>query len=38
MGKEEYGRHVKAVDGYEPRLVLDETFGTTIEVPETRVV
>lgn len=34
-GKEVYGRHVKAVDGYEPMLVLDETFGNTIEVPET---
>ncbi|KAH9211409.1 peptide N-acetyl-beta-D-glucosaminyl asparaginase amidase A-domain-containing protein [Leptodontidium sp. 2 PMI_412] len=29
------GRHVKAVDGYEPVLVLDETFEKEIEVPET---
>lgn len=30
-----YGRHVKAVGGYEPVLVLDETFEKEIEVPET---
>ncbi|KAH7342499.1 peptide N-acetyl-beta-D-glucosaminyl asparaginase amidase A-domain-containing protein [Rhexocercosporidium sp. MPI-PUGE-AT-0058] len=30
-----YGRHVRAVDGYEPILVLDETFEKDIEVPET---
>lgn len=33
--KGEYGRHVKAVDGYEPVLVLDESFGEVIDVPET---
>lgn len=26
-GKEDYGRHAKAVDGYEPRLILDESWG-----------
>lgn len=30
-----YGRHVTAVDGYEPVLVLDETFEKEISVPET---
>jgi hypothetical protein len=34
----EYGRHVKAIDGYEPILVLDETFNTTIMVPGTTSV
>lgn len=29
-----YGRHVKAVDGYEPVLVVDEVFEKSIEVPE----
>lgn len=36
--KEEYGRHVKAVDGYVPILIEDEVFGHTIYVPETEVV
>lgn len=36
--KEAYGRHVKAVDGYEPVLVSDETFERTIEVPATQTV
>jgi hypothetical protein len=35
---EAYGRHVKAVDGYEPILTLDETFGNTIVVPDTETV
>jgi hypothetical protein len=30
-----YGRHVKAVDGYEPVLVLDEEFPSSITVPDT---
>ncbi|PVH80011.1 hypothetical protein DL98DRAFT_492036 [Cadophora sp. DSE1049] len=30
-----YGRHVAAVDGYEPVLVLDETFEKEILVPAT---
>ncbi|KAL2075852.1 hypothetical protein VTL71DRAFT_795 [Oculimacula yallundae] len=30
-----YGRHVKAVDGYEPVLVVDDIFDQVIEVPET---
>jgi hypothetical protein len=34
-GVEGYGRHVKAVDGYEPVLVVDETFSEAIRVPET---
>lgn len=34
-GVEGYGRHVKAVDGYEPVLVLDESFGEAIFVPAT---
>jgi hypothetical protein len=34
-GVEGYGRHVKAVDGYEPVLVVDETFFEAIRVPET---
>lgn len=34
-GTERYGRHVKAVDGYEPVLVLDESYPDTIWVPET---
>jgi len=33
-----YGRHVKAVDGYEPVLVVDEEFTTAIAVPETDLV
>ncbi|TVY38788.1 Peptide-N4-(N-acetyl-beta-glucosaminyl)asparagine amidase A [Lachnellula occidentalis] len=33
-----YGRHVKAVDGYEPVLVVDEEFPTTIAVPDTELV
>lgn len=37
-GGNEYGRHVKAVDGYVPVLTLDEVFGHTIEVPETKIV
>ena len=38
-GKEEkYGRHVKAVDGYEPVLVVNDTFGTTLYVPPTEKV
>lgn len=32
-----YGRHVKAVDGYEPVLVVDEAYGNTIVVPATQV-
>jgi hypothetical protein len=35
---EGYGRHVKAVDGYEPVLVVDETFSEAIKVPETENV
>jgi len=34
-GTEAYGRHVKAVDGYEPVLVLDESFEEAIWVPAT---
>lgn len=34
-GTEGYGRHVKAVDGYEPILVLDESYPDAIQVPET---
>lgn len=30
-----YGRHVKAVDGYEPVLVLDESYPEAIWVPAT---
>ena len=37
-GAGEYGRHVKAVDGYEPVLILDETFASAIEVPETETI
>jgi hypothetical protein len=37
-GVEGYGRHVKAVDGYEPVLVVDETFSEAIQVPETESV
>lgn len=37
-GKEEYGRHVKAIDGYVPVLIEDEVFAHTIEVPETKIV
>ncbi|TVY30809.1 Peptide-N4-(N-acetyl-beta-glucosaminyl)asparagine amidase A [Lachnellula hyalina] len=33
-----YGRHVKAVDGYEPVLVVDEEFPTTLAVPDTELV
>ena len=33
-----YARHVKAVDGYEPKIVLDETFGSAIGVPATEIV
>ena len=35
---ESYGRHVKAIDGFEPRLVVDEVFGRLIHVPPTVVV
>lgn len=31
----EYGRHVKAIDGYEPALIEDEISETTIAVPNT---
>ncbi|RDW92303.1 hypothetical protein BP5796_01697 [Coleophoma crateriformis] len=31
----EYGRHVKAIDGYEPALIEDEISATTIAVPDT---
>jgi len=34
-GIESYGRHVKAVDGYEPVLVLDESYPEAIVVPAT---
>ncbi|CZT40840.1 uncharacterized protein RSE6_00504 [Rhynchosporium secalis] len=34
-GKEAFARHVKAIDGYEPDLVVDETFDTVIVVPGT---
>ena len=34
-GREEYGRHVKALDGYEPVLILDETFAGLIDIPDT---
>jgi hypothetical protein len=34
-GAEGYGRHVRAVDGYEPTLVLDESYHDVIWVPET---
>ncbi len=34
----EYERHVKAVDGYEPALILDESFGEAIYVPVTGMV
>jgi hypothetical protein len=34
-GTEGYGRHVKAVDGYEPVLVLDESYPEAIAVPAT---
>lgn len=27
---------MKAADGYDPELVLDETFESVIEVPETK--
>jgi hypothetical protein len=37
-GVEGYGKHVKAVDGYEPVLVVDETFSEAIRVPETENV
>lgn len=37
-GVEGYGRHVKAVDGYEPVLVLDEVSRRAIEVPATETV
>lgn len=37
-GKEGYGRHVKAADGYVPVLIEDEIFGHVIEVPGTEVV
>ena len=30
---EVYGRHVEAVDGYEPVLVLDESYPEAIMVP-----
>ena len=33
-----YGRHVKAIDGYEPVLILDETFEEAIAVPKTGVI
>lgn len=29
---------MKAIDGYEPVLVVDEEFPTTIAVPETELV
>ena len=32
-----YGRYVKAVDGYEPVLVVDKEFGAAISVPETQL-
>ena len=34
-GTEGYGRHVEAVDGYEPVLVLDESYPEAIVVPAT---
>jgi hypothetical protein len=34
----EYGRHVKAVDGYEPVLVLDETFDNAIGIPPAKFI
>jgi hypothetical protein len=33
-----YGRHIETLDGYEPALVVDRTYGTTIEVPPTKIV
>ncbi|TVY12620.1 Peptide-N4-(N-acetyl-beta-glucosaminyl)asparagine amidase A [Lachnellula arida] len=33
-----YGRHVKAIDGYEPVLVVDEEFPSAIAVPDTELV
>lgn len=35
---EEYGRHVSAVDGYEPMLVADEQVYQLIDVPPTKLV
>jgi hypothetical protein len=35
---EGYERHVKAVDGYEPVLVLDESFEEAIFVPATEIL
>lgn len=32
-----YGRHVKAIDGYEPVLIVDEEFPSTFEVPDTEL-
>jgi len=37
-GREVYGRYVRAVDGYEPVLVVDERFEGGLDVPETEVV
>jgi hypothetical protein len=37
-GVEEYERHVKAVDGYEPVLILDESFWEVLYVPVMGVV
>lgn len=33
-----YGRHVRAIDGYEPVLVVDEQFPNFIDVPETKLM
>lgn len=35
---QQYGRHVRAIDGYEPVLVEDETYGHTVRVPMTEKV
>ncbi|TVY67406.1 Peptide-N4-(N-acetyl-beta-glucosaminyl)asparagine amidase A [Lachnellula suecica] len=32
-----YGRHVKAVDGYEPVLVLNQEYNSPIDVPDTKL-
>lgn len=37
-GKARYARHVKAIDGYEPKIVLDETFGSAIGMPATETM
>lgn len=33
-----YGRRVKAIDGYEPVLIVDEEFPNSIAVPDTELV